>query len=172
LKSPPHTARIKVLKEMFPGALFIHIVRDPYVVFPSTLNLWRTLYKTHGLQTPSYAGLEEQVLRTFVRMNQRLEEGKKLLDPRQFYELRYEDLTKDPVGEVKKIYDHFHLGGYDDCLPHMEAYLGTIKNYETNKYHLTDTQRAAISNYWGEYIRRYGYEQPVAAKLSEVAAVE
>jgi len=46
LKSPPHTARIPVLKQMFPGAVFIHIVRDPYVVFPSTLNLWRTLWKT------------------------------------------------------------------------------------------------------------------------------
>jgi omega-hydroxy-beta-dihydromenaquinone-9 sulfotransferase len=61
LKSPPHTARIKTLKEMFPGAIFIHIVRDPYVVFPSTVNLWRTLYRTHGLQTPTCDGLEETV---------------------------------------------------------------------------------------------------------------
>ena len=42
----------------------INIVRDPYVVFPSTVNLWRTLYQTHGLQTPTYAGLEERVLAT------------------------------------------------------------------------------------------------------------
>src|SRR5581483_10629411 len=35
LKSPPHTARIAVLRELFPDALFLHIVRDPYVVFPS-----------------------------------------------------------------------------------------------------------------------------------------
>src|SRR5205085_3842132 len=67
LKSPPHTARIKVLKDMFPGALFIHIVRDPYVVYSSTVNLWKTLYRTHGLQKPTYAGLEERVLATFTR---------------------------------------------------------------------------------------------------------
>ena len=159
LKSPPHTARIKVLKDMFPGALFIHIVRDPYVVFPSTINLWRTIYKTHGLQTPTCAGLEEHVLETFARMNERLEEGKKLLDPKQFYELRYEELTKDSVGEMKKIYDHFQLGAYEQYLPRLQEYLASVKGYETNKYQLTDAQRTAIAERWGAYIRRYGYGQ-------------
>ena len=44
LKSPPHSARIRILKELFPDALFVHIVRDPYVVFSSTVHLWKTLY--------------------------------------------------------------------------------------------------------------------------------
>src|SRR5262245_39117981 len=68
LKSPPHTSRIAVLKEMFPGALFVHIVRDPRVVFPSTVNLWRTLYSVQGMQVPRYEGLEEHVFATFSRM--------------------------------------------------------------------------------------------------------
>jgi hypothetical protein len=157
LKSPPHTARIKRLRQMFPGAIFLHIVRDPYVVFPSTVNLWRTLYTTHGLQTPTYAGLEAHVLETYTRMYQRLEEGKKVLEPRQFYELRYEDLIKDPQGEMKKIYDHFQLGGFEQYLPRLQEYLASIKGYETNKYELTDKQRAAIAYHWGDVIRRYGY---------------
>ena len=45
LKSPPHTARLKVLRNLFPEAIFIHIVRDPFVVFPSTVNLWKSLYR-------------------------------------------------------------------------------------------------------------------------------
>jgi omega-hydroxy-beta-dihydromenaquinone-9 sulfotransferase len=157
LKSPPHTARIKHLRPMFPGAIFLHIVRDPYVVFPSTVNLWRTLYQTHGLQTPTCAGLEAHVLETYTRMYQRLEEGKKLIEPRQFYELRYEDLVKDPPGEMKKIYDHFQLGGIEQYLPRLHEYLATIKGYETNQYDLTDAQRAAIAHHWGDVIRRYGY---------------
>ena len=36
LKSPTHSCRIKVLLELFPDARFVHIMRDPYVVFPST----------------------------------------------------------------------------------------------------------------------------------------
>lgn len=157
LKSPPHTARIKTLNAMFPRAIFIHIVRDPYIVFPSTVNLWRTLYKTHGLQTPTYAGLDELVLQTFTRMYDRLEEGKKLLGPDQFYELRYEDLVQDPQGEMKKIYDHFRLGGFDAVLPCLQEYLASVKGYETNKYQLSDLQRAEITRRWGDVIRRYGY---------------
>jgi hypothetical protein len=157
LKSPPHTARIPTLQQMFPDAIFIHIVRDPYVVFPSTVNLWRTLYKTHGLQTPTYQGLEGHVLQTFTRMYEKLEAGKKLLAPQQFYELRYEDLTKDPVAEMKKIYDHFQLGGFEQYLPRLQAYLASVKGYETNKYQLSDAQKAEISQRWGEVMRRYGY---------------
>lgn len=157
LKSPPHTARVKTLAEMFPGAIFIHIVRDPFVVYPSTVNLWRTLYQTHGLQKPTCAGLEEHVLATFSRMFERLEEGKKLLDAKHFYELRYEDLIKDPAGELRKIYEHFQLGGFDEYLPRLQEYLATIKGYETNKYQLSEEQRAIVAQRWDAVIKRYGY---------------
>jgi hypothetical protein len=161
LKSPAHTARIPVLKQMFPGAIFINIVRDPYVVYPSTINLWRTLFRTHGLQKPTGAGLEEYVLETYVRMHQRLEEGRKLLDPKQFYELRYEDLILNPVAEMTKLYDHFGLGGFDAYLPRLEAYLASVKGYETNRYQLTPQERATVTQRWGAVIRQYGYGAPV-----------
>jgi hypothetical protein len=157
LKSPPHTARIKTLQEMFPEAIFIHIVRDPFVVYPSTINLWRTLYQTQGLQTPTFAGLEEQVLATFTRMYDRLEEGRKLLGPERFYEIRYEDLTRDPVAEMQKIYAHFELGDFAKCLPRLREYLASIKGYETNKYQLSDEQRAVIAARWRPVFERYHY---------------
>lgn len=157
LKSPPHTARIPVLKQMFPGAIFINIVRDPYVVYPSTINLWRSLFRTHGLQTPTGAGLEENVLGTYVRMHQRLEEGRRLLDPKQFYELRYEDLILNPVAEMKKLYEHFGLGGFEAYLPRLEAYLASVKGYETNRYQLTPQERDTVTQRWGTVIRQYGY---------------
>ncbi|MBI3410323.1 MAG: sulfotransferase [Planctomycetes bacterium] len=158
LKSPPHTARIKVLKEMFPNALFLHIVRDPYAVYPSTVNLWKTLYRAQGLQKPTFAGLEDLVLNNFTRLYERLEEGKKLLAPEQFYELRYEDLVRDPVGEMRKVYEHFRLGGIDEYLPRLQAYLATIKGYETNKYALSEVERATIAQRWRKVIERYGYQ--------------
>ena len=163
LKSPPHTARIPVLKQMFPGAVFIHIVRDPYVVFPSTLNLWRTLWKTHGLQTPTSVALEEHVLRTGELMHKRLEEGKRLLAADQFYELRYEDLTRDPVAQMQQLYEHLGLGGFTEFRPRLEEYLATIKGYETNRYDLTPQQRDAITQRWGTIIEKYGYSTSARA---------
>jgi hypothetical protein len=157
LKSPAHSARIPVLHQMFPGARFVHIVRDPYVVFPSTVNLWRMLSLTQGLQKPTGAGLEEYVLDTFVRLYERLEEGKRHLEPRQFFELRYEELIADPVAQMRKLYDHFQLGGFEQYLPRLQSYLATIKGYETNRYQLTAEERARIAQRWGPVIRRYGY---------------
>src|SRR5437588_3209592 len=120
LKSPPHTCRIKVLLEMFPDARFIHIVRDPYVVFPSTVNLWRSLYETQGLQRPTFAGLEDYVFQTFTFMYDRLEEGRKLVDPSRFFELKYENLVRDPVGQMGALYEALQLGGFDSYLAHLE----------------------------------------------------
>jgi hypothetical protein len=157
LKSPPHTARIPVLKAMYPNALFVHIVRDPFVVFPSTVNLWRTLYLTHGLQKPATAGLEQYVLDTFLRMHRRLEEGKRLLDERHFFELRYEDLIGNPTEVMRQLYEHLGLGGFATYLPRLEAYLAGIKGYETNRYQLTPEQRNAVMRQWGPIMQRYGY---------------
>ena len=43
LKSPPHTARIRLLLGLFPDARFVHIHRDPYVVFRSTRHMIRAV---------------------------------------------------------------------------------------------------------------------------------
>ena len=157
LKSPPHSCRIKVLLEMFPDARFIHIVRDPYVVFPSTVNLWKSLYRTHGLQRPSFAGLEEHVLGTFSRVYDKLEQGKKLVHPSRFHELRYEDLVRDPLGQMELVYERLGLGGFEALRPRLEAYLASTAGYATNRYDLSPEQRAVIAQRWGAVIRRYGY---------------
>lgn len=158
LKSPPHTCRIKVLLEMFPDARFIHIVRNPYIVFPSTVNLWKSLYRKHGLQQPTFAGLDEYVFTTFRRLYDKLEAGRKLVDPSRFYELRYEDLVRDPVGQMRALYEQLGLGGFGQVQPRLEEYLRKIAGYETNRYDLPPEQRADISRRWGDVIRRYGYE--------------
>jgi hypothetical protein len=164
LKSPPHTARIPVLRQMFPKALFVNIVRDPYVVYASTVNLWKTMFQTHGLQRPTSPGIEEFILDTYVRMHTRLEEGRKLLAPEQFFEVRYEDLILDPVAEMQKLYDHLGLNGFEEYLPRLEAYLASVKGYETNRYKLTPQERDMVTRRWGATIRQYGYGE-VAREL-------
>jgi hypothetical protein len=157
LKSPTHTCRIKTLLQLFPDALFVHIVRDPHVVFPSTVTLWKTLWKTHGLQPPNYTDLDEYVFRKFTHLYQRLEEGRKLIDPARFHEMRYEDLVRDPVGEMRKLYEQLQLGGFADVQPRLERYLAGVKDYKTNRYEESVEHRARIEARWGEVIRRYKY---------------
>jgi len=49
------------------------------------------------------------------------------------------------------------LEGSGDARSAREAYLATLKGYETNRYQLTPGQRAEITRRWGDVIRRYGY---------------
>jgi hypothetical protein len=158
LKSPPHSCRIKVLLELFPDARFIHIRRNPYVVFPSTVHLWKSLYRKHGLQRPTFAGLDEYVFTTFLRLHDKLEEGRRLLSPARYYELRYEDLVRDPVGQMRALYEHLGLGEFDQVLPRLEAYLQKASDYETNRYDLPAELESEITRRWGAVIRRLGYD--------------
>ena len=50
LKSPPHTARVRLILNVFPTARFIHIRRDPYTVFSSTMGLLRAVHPVFRLQ--------------------------------------------------------------------------------------------------------------------------
>ncbi|BBY23129.1 PAPS-dependent sulfotransferase Stf3 [Mycobacterium stomatepiae] len=157
LKSPTHSFRIKVLLEIFPQAKFIHIVRDPYVVYPSTVNLFKAFSLVHGLQRPKFEGLDENVLSNYLDLHRKLDEGRELVDPSRFYELRYEDLIGDPEGQLRKMYEHLDLGDFDRYVPRLRRYLDEKATYRTNRYEITTEQRALITERWAEVIDRYGY---------------
>lgn len=157
LKSPPHTFRLPLLKQMFPKAVFLYIVRNPYVVFPSTLRLWKSLYAAHGYQEPTYQGLDSHVFQTFSRMHARLEATRGLIDPGRFCELRYEDLVRDPVGQMRAVYQRLSLGDFATVEPAVRAYAESHADYQTNRYHLTPEQHREITRRWKPYIDQHGY---------------
>jgi hypothetical protein len=157
LKSPPHSCRIKTLLDLFPDARFVHIVRDPYAVYPSTVKLWKSLAVKHGVQTPHHRNVEEKVLSQFTHLYSKLEEGKKLVSPSRFHELKYEDLMADPLGQMRTLYERLDLGRFDELMPRVVDYMAKHSNYEKNQFQLTPTQRQVISHRWGDVIRRYGY---------------
>jgi hypothetical protein len=157
LKSPSHTFRISVLLELFPKAHFIHVVRDPYVIFPSTINLWKRLSRDEGFQTPRHEGLEEYVFRTLGRMYEVFERDRRLLAHWQLCEVRYEELIKDPIGQMRRIYEQLELGEVGEALPALNEYVAARKDYKTNRYEISPEVRARIGRRWRRYIERYGY---------------
>ncbi|MEN6458028.1 MAG: sulfotransferase [Thermoguttaceae bacterium] len=160
LKTPQHTARVKTLLEMFPDARFIHIVRNPYTIFPSTIKLWKRMYKYHGLQTPRYVGLEDHVFETFNRMYDAFEADRPHIPAGQFCEVRYEELVKDPVGQMQRVYKELELGDFEVVRPAINRYLEGRKNYKTNRHELPPETRDEITRRWAAFIDRYGYAPP------------
>jgi omega-hydroxy-beta-dihydromenaquinone-9 sulfotransferase len=157
LKSPPHTGRIKILLEMFPDARFVHIVRDPYVVFASTMHLWQRLYRDQGLQKPRFDGLEEYIFRTFEQMYDAFERDRALLSPARFCQVRYEDLVADMPSQMRRIYDTLELGECESALPAIREYADAHRDYVRNRFELPPETRERISRRWADWIRTYGY---------------
>ena len=74
------------------------------------------------------------------------------------HELKYEDLTRDPVGQMRALYEKLNLGGFEAVRPKLDEYLSRTRGYETNKYQIAPEQKAEITRRWGEQIRRWGYD--------------
>jgi hypothetical protein len=66
-------------------------------------------------------------------------------------------MMNDLVGGTQSIYAGLHLDGWDAVQPKVEAYAAGSKNYETNKYPLTDELKAKVRERWGDIIGRQGY---------------
>lgn len=158
MKSPTHTARVAALAAAFPGAQFVHIVRDPRAVFPSTVHTWKQMWDSIGLQTPTFAGVEDFVFDTFDRMYRAFERDRAALGERQLYEVKYEDLVRDPVEAVKGVYDRLRLSGFDRARPKLEAFAAKSKSFRTNKHDLPDDLKRQIAERWRGYCERYGYD--------------
>ncbi len=167
LKSPPHTGRIKVLLEMFPDARFVHITRDPYSLFPSTMRVWEALDSVQGLQLRHDRNREQYVFGAFERMYSGFEKNRHLVPENHLIDIRYEDLVADPVGQLQRVYEQFELSGFDDYRTRLDAYLEGQKDYKTNQHQLDPKLRQRINEVFADYMDRYGYEPQHEAVSSQ-----
>jgi hypothetical protein len=101
LKSPPNTCRIRLILEMFPDARFVHIHRDPYVVYQSTCHLHKKCMEYYGLQSHDVSTLHRRVIRQYSEMFGAFFEEKSLIPEGRFCEVAYHDLESDPVGQTR-----------------------------------------------------------------------
>jgi hypothetical protein len=157
LKSPTHTYRVRTILEIFPQARFVYLVRDPFVVFPSTVNTWKRLTRYHGAQLPKHRDLDRQVFERFERMFEVFEEDRQLIEPGHLCELRYEDLARDPMAEVQAVYERLALGDFTPVREPLEKYLASLSDYKKNRYEISPELKAEIRRRWAPYFEKYGY---------------
>ncbi|MEO1497244.1 MAG: sulfotransferase [Planctomycetota bacterium] len=159
LKSPPHTARVKTLLEIFPDARFVHITRDPAALFPSTVRLWKSLSDVQALGPIRLRldWIEEEVLSNLTAMYDAFERDRELIPAGRLAELRYEDLVASPIDELERVYHTLELGGFEEARGAIDAYFDAERDYKTNRYELPADVAARVSDRWAAYAERYGY---------------
>lgn len=158
LKSPPHTGRIGILRQMYPDSKFIHIVRDPRKLYPSTMKLWNSLDENQALQSPTdQSMLQSFVLESLVSMYRAFDRDRASIPDSQIIDVRYEEFIAKPVQTLEKIYKYLDLGPYDSIRSNWENKSEQERGYQTNKLQIDPEQEAMILDRWSDYARKYGY---------------
>lgn len=158
LKNPPHTGRIRFLRKLFPEARFIHIHRDPQELFRSMRTFYERYVTLQTMQRITQDLADETILRRFEILYQAYFDDIAAIAPGHHVDIPYAALDKDPVGELRRIYETLDLGGWEAFEPRLHAYLDTVANYEKNKAKpLPDPIRQRLAERWGPWTSRWGY---------------
>lgn len=171
LKNPYNTARIAVLREMFPGAKFIHIYRHPCAVYRSNIHTALEGHVINQLQDPDPDdNYQTRFLGNYRRMEDAFYRDAALLASEQWVEVRFEDLERDPMGELRKIYAHLGLEFTPAFERRTARYLASIAGYQKNRFQpLPAAVHAALDQTMGPYFARWGYDAPERASAASPA---
>lgn len=157
LKSPPHTGRVRLILKMYPDAKFIHLYRNPFDVFKSTQKLFQSTIPGFYLQKPK-TDVSDIILKNYARMYESFFDEKKLIKDENLIELSYEDLAKDPITQIRLIYEHLQFPGFDEFLPSLKEYVASIANYKRNNYNsLPKDLKEKILDKWSRSFSEWGY---------------
>ncbi|MEY3896234.1 MAG: hypothetical protein RLZZ214_1754 [Verrucomicrobiota bacterium] len=149
LKSPPHTARIRLLLELFPNARFVHIHRHPYEVFQSCRHYYDTATWFTYLQRPDPAAIDGRIIRRHTRLYDAFFNERHLIPEGNFHEIRFDELERAPVETMRILYQKFSIEDFDTFEPELRRYLDSLTGYQKNRFHeLEPPMRETIASEW------------------------
>ena len=160
LKNPGYTAQIGAIRALWPDARFVHIYRNPYVVFESTRRALRTVLRELALQSHEHVPIDEVVLEVYPRMMSRLLEEVDRLPSRAIVHVGFEELERNPLGQLERIYRSIQLGNYAAARPRIEAYLQSIHDYRKSTYAFSKESVGRVTERWQPFVTRFGYHPP------------
>ena len=146
---------------LFPGAKFIHIIRNPYDVFASMMNLYRKVIPLYQLQEVDGDMIESVVFRHFDIAVRKYMHDRESIPKRQLIEIKYEDLVADGLGTLERIYAELSLPGWDQARGPIGV-PGHAFSYQKTVFRFDQSQIDKVYREWGFAVREWGYEPPVA----------
>ena len=159
LKSPPNTARIKILLDIFPNAKFIHICRNPLKVFQSTKKLFNTAVRTSSLQKTNNIDLNEKIINQYMNLYDAYFNQKELIPSNKLVEIKFEELKKNPIEQINRIYSGLDISGFDTLESKILKYLSSIKSYKQNVYEPVDKSlKEQIGFAWERCFTEWDYK--------------
>ena len=162
--------RIGFLNGVFEDAKFVHVIRDGRAVANSLLHVdfWRGWHGPQGWRagqlSPEDQATWESYDRSFValagiewRIQMRaIEAARRVLDPKRFLEIRYEEFCKQPLETFRRVVEFAELADSAEFERHVKA--ASIKDMGNRwRDELTPEQQAVLQDLLREDLQRYGY---------------
>ena len=145
---------------MFPDARFVHIHRNPYDVFRSCRHLWKTVLPLIRLQRSDTTDWDARTIRVYKEMHEAFFAQRPLIRLGRYHEIAFEDLEKDPLGQVRRTYESLGLPDFAHLEPRLRAYVDSIAKYQKNTYTPLPAEiRQRIATEWGRCFEVWGYER-------------
>lgn len=167
LKSPPHTARIRLLLDMFPNAKFVHIHRHPCDVFRSTLKLAEIGRRWVALQHTGEIDLVERIIRQYREMYDTFFAERDRIPTGNFHEVSFEQLDRDPINELRLAYEALKLPDFNEAEAGVRRYLQSISGFKKNVYGpLSAEHDQLVRREWRRSFEEWGYQPGLADSTS------
>lgn len=160
-KSPLHTARIPLLLEAFPDARFVHIHRDPTVVYQSTRHMQERVVPLFRYQDVDADALDDQILWRLDALYDAYLADRALVPDDRLVDVGYDELTARPAETLRRVYERLDLPPFDPVSADVDEYLGRLGPYRTNRYPAVDPALAGrLSVAWRHVYEALGYSLP------------
>lgn len=171
-KNTANTMRVRYLREIFPDALFVHIIRNGYAVANSLNSVawWPDLELWWLGKTPKQWVKEsgrhplELCAMHWKRQVQEILTHKNHLPPEQYLECRYEDLVTNPKGLLQNILRSCRLEWNAKFEEHVNSMAIENRNYKWRDS-LDAASKGAIYRAAGDLLEELGYERPETDNL-------
>jgi hypothetical protein len=158
VKSPPHTCRIRLLLEMFPGARFVHVHRNPYDVFRSNRHLYETIIPLIRLQRSDGIDWSARMVAQYKEFHEAFFAERRLIPAGRYHEMAFEELEKDPVGQMRIAYGSLGLPSFAETEPGLRAYVESVAGYRKNAYRQLDPATGEmVWREWRRCFEEWGY---------------
>lgn len=167
LKNPANTGRFDVLMGHYPEARFIHIHRNPVMVYLSTKKFFLSLFPSVQLQKADREQITNIVFELYSLLMGDYLQKKDLIPANQFFEIRFDDFEDNPLPILKKVYQHFGLENWAQAEEAMQAYYKELRGYRKNRYQISSKELNRVMQEWAFAFEAFNYRVPQEIEIIE-----
>ncbi len=164
LKTPAHLEHLDTLLAEFPGARIIQTHRDPQRTVASFSSML-----AHGYGVFSDRVDAAEIAGRWTAMNAAMvarADAVRAIHPEAFIDVHYHELVRDPMAQVRRIYDFAGLPLTDAATAAMDATRNRNTQHKYGRHHYTladfGLDAETVDRLFGDYRARYDIPQETA----------